>query len=568
VSGVDFDDAVDVVIVGSGAAGLVAALVVAERGMRPLVVEKSGAVGGSSSLSGGGLWIPDNPLMRAAGVADSVDDALTYLQDIIGDVGPASSPQRRAAFLRGGPEMVEFLQRLGCRFVRAAGYPDYHPDRPGGSVAGRCIEAKVFDLRTLGSWSDKVRGTPRRAFPVYSGELAGVALSSRTAKGRRTAARVAGRLLWRRLFRQRPVTMGQSLVGQLLHLSLRRSARIWLHAALIDLVVEDGRVVGAVIDRDGQQVRVGAAHGVVLAAGGFAHNDEMRQRHQPHPTSTVWTSASPTDTGDAIRIGIAAGAATALLDDAWWIPTALTPDNRRSPLLRERSLPCSIIVDSSGRRFMNESASYVDVGHWLYERHQQVPAVPSWIIIDSKHRGRYPFFMLRPGKTPPAAVGPGFLDAADTLEDLAAKTGVDPAGLAATVQRFNAFAAAGRDEDFHRGENAYDRYYGDPRNKPHPNLGPLDTPPYYASAVYPGDLGTKGGLLTDEHARVVRADGTPIPGLYAAGNTTASVMGRRYAGPGATLGPALTFAYLGARHATADTTHPHDTGHPGIHGRR
>ena len=238
------------------------------------------------------------------------------------------------------------------------------------------------------------------------------------------------------------------------------------------------------------------------------------------------------------------------MDDAWWGPSLLLPGAIAVFTLRERSLPGSIIVDAKGERFMNESASYVECGHRIYERNQNVRAIPAWLVIDDKHRTRYPFVMLRPGRTPDNMIESGFLKRADSLAELAGQIGVDPDGLAGTVQRFNRFAAAGRDEDFHRGDTAYDRFYGDPRIRPNPNLDTIDTPPYYAAAIYPGDLGTKGGLLTDEHGRVLREDAKPITGLYAAGNTTASVMGRTYPGPGCTLGAATVFAYLGAQHAT------------------
>jgi 3-oxosteroid 1-dehydrogenase len=288
---------------------------------------------------------------------------------------------------------------------------------------------------------------------------------------------------------------------------------------------------------------------VLLSAGGFAKNAQMRETYERAPTSTEWTSVPPGDTGDAIRAGIDIGAATALMDDAWWGPTLVDPaTGTPSFILWERSFPHSIIVDSSGRRFMNESESYVDAGHHQYERNEQVPAIPAWLIVDARHRRRYPMATLPPGLTPRSALKSGFLTKAVTLDELAGAIGVDPAGLADTVERFNALAGAGVDEDFGRGRTAYDHVYGDPSNHPNPNLGTIERAPFYAVKVWPGDLGTKGGLLTDEHARVLREDSTPIPGLYAAGNTTASVMGRTYPGPGSTIGPATTFAYIAMRH--------------------
>ncbi|MCS7252174.1 MAG: FAD-binding protein, partial [Thermoflexus sp.] len=268
----------------------------------------------------------------------------------------------------------------------------------------------------------------------------------------------------------------------------------------------------------------------------------------PHPTRKEWAVGAPGNTGDAIRAAQAIGAAVALMDKAWGGPVVITPQGQPLFLVGERSLPFSIIVDSKGERFMNESASYVDCWRWQYERHRQVPAIPAWLIMESRHRRYYPFGTLPPGITPRSATGPQFLVRANTLRDLAQRIGVDPEGLERTVARFNEMARRGRDEDFHRGDSAYDRFYGDPRVKPNPNLGPLERPPFYATAVYPGELGTAGGLLTNEWGQVVREDGRPIPGLYATGNAAASIFGGTYPGPGSTLGPACVFAYIGMQH--------------------
>ncbi|MEM5774926.1 MAG: FAD-binding protein, partial [Anaerolineaceae bacterium] len=288
---------------------------------------------------------------------------------------------------------------------------------------------------------------------------------------------------------------------------------------------------------------------VILAAGGFARNNEMRQRYHPHPITADWTVATPGDCGDAIRAGIKAGAATALMDDAWWGPCFIDSKGVSQFMIWERSFPYSIIVDSAGKRFMNESASYVDCGHWQYERNRQVPAIPAYLITDAHHRRYYPLGVGLPGVTPKAYYESGMLTRADTLEELAQKMGIDPQGLRDTVLRFNQHAVQGKDPDFQRGESAYDRIYSDPRIKPNPNLAPLTKAPFYAVRVWPGDLGTKGGLLTNEHAQVLRDDGSVIPGLYAAGNSSASIMGRTYPGPGSTIGPAMVFGMIAGRHA-------------------
>lgn len=539
----------DVLIVGSGAAGLVASLRAHARGLRTLVVEKSEKIGGASAYSGGGLWIPDNHVSKAAGLADSFEEALTYMESIIGDAGPASSRERKVAFLENGPRMVRFLEELGFRWVAAAGYADYYPDKPGGKELGRGIEGRVFDARRLGEWRQHLLMNPLSApVPIYTAEVSRFVLMVCTLRGFFTAVWVLlVRMLGRRLLGQIPMTNGKSLVGQLLLLNLRRKLPIWRSSPMLELVVQDGRVVGAVVEREGQRIAVRASRGVLLCAGGFAKNQEMRETFEEAPVSVAWSSVPPGDTGDAIRAGVGIGAATALMDDAWWGPTLVDPaSGKPSFILWERSCPHSIIVDASGSRFMNEAESYVDAGHHQYERNRTVPAIPAWLVVDARHRRRYLMASLPPGSTPKSAIHSGFIVKADSLDELARKIGVDPGGLAKTVARFNEMARRGVDEDFGRGRTAYDRLYGDPSNKPHPNLGTIERAPFYASKVFPGDLGTKGGLLTDEHARVLRTDGTPIPGLYAAGNSSASVMGRSYAGPGATLGPATTFAYIAA----------------------
>ncbi|HEY0117775.1 MAG TPA: FAD-binding protein [Cellulomonas sp.] len=550
-----FDLVTDVVVVGSGSAALTAALAAADGGRDVIVLESTDLVGGSSAMSGGGAWIPNNPVMKAAGVEDSYEKARQYIDLCIGDVGPASSPERRHAFLTEGPAMVSFLQGLGFTYVHARGYPDYYPERPGGSAVGRCIEGERWNTKKLGPWAKKVRGYI--PLPGHTYEFAQINLSFRTLKGFLTAANVVGiQTIGRALIGQRPAGMGNSLIGQLLYLALERKVQVLTESPLVELITEGDVVVGVVATRDGKPTRIGARRGVMLAAGGFAHNDAMRQKYEEHPITTTWTSANPGDLGGAVQAGMAVGAATALMEDAWWGPTVINPDGSAQFLLAERSLPHGFIVDASGERFMNESESYVDAGHHTYERNRTVEAIPAWLVMDARHRRWYPFAINLPGITPKKVLESGALVKAGSLEELAAKTGIDAEGLRRTASRFADFARTGKDEDFHRGDSAYDRFYSDPRVKPNPNLGAVSDPPFYAAKVYPGDLGTKGGLLTDELARVLREDGSVIEGLYAAGNTTASVMGHTYPGPGATIGPAMTFGYIGGKHAAAKAPTP------------
>ncbi|MCS7117289.1 MAG: FAD-binding protein [Thaumarchaeota archaeon] len=539
----------DALIVGSGAAALVGALVVKVAGFEPIVVEKTDLIGGSSAMSGGGLWIPNNPVMKEMGYVDSFEAALTYLTNVVPEAGRATSPERIRAFLENGPKMVSFLSDLGFRWRAAVGYPDYYPEKPGGSATGRSIEGAVFDGRKLGEWLGRLRRYPGAPpLPIHITDAAKLYLMRRTASGLATALKLGLMTAGYRVLGRVPLTLGASLVGQLLWLCLQRGVEVWLNSQVVDLIESDGKMVGAVVKREGRSIRVRTRGGVLVASGGFERNQAMRERYLPRPTDARWTVGSPGNTGDLIEVAQRHGAQVALMDKAWGGPVMITPKGETSFVLAERSLPFGIIVDSSGERFMNESASYVDCWRAQYERHKKVSAIPAWLIIDSRHRSYYLFGTLPPGRTPESATGPGFLMRANTLRELGERTGVDPTGLEATVRRFNAMARSGKDEDFGRGDSAYDRYYSDPKVKPNPNLGPIEKPPYYATAIYPGDLGTSGGLLTDEHGRVLHVDGHPIEGLYAAGNASASPFGGTYPGPGSTLGPACTFAYIAMRH--------------------
>jgi 3-oxosteroid 1-dehydrogenase len=536
-----------VVVVGSGAAALTAALAVKDSGLEPLVVESMDTIGGSSGMSGGGMWIPNNPLMLRAGVPDSYEQARLYMDTVIGDVGPASSPQRRDAYLRQGPRMVEWLSRLGFRFHYTPGYADYYPEQPGGSVKGRSVEPDFFDLNKLGAYKGKINGALPLA--LHTLDASKISLSFRVFSAfLHTAYLIGVRNIGSRLMGKSLTGLGGALIGQLLYLALQRSIPVWTNSPMVELIYEGGRVKGVVVEKEGKRTAV-YSKAVILAAGGFAHNNEMRQRYHPHPITTDWTVANPGDLGIAIQAGMAIGAATALMDDAWWGPVFIDHKGKSQFMLWERSAPYSFIVDSSGQRFMNESASYVDCGHWQYERHRRVPAIPAYLIMDSRHRKYYPFGMMLPGQTPKEVFESGMMVRADSLEELAKALNINGENLLETAKRFNQFAASGKDLDFHRGDSAYDRVYSDPRVKPNPNLAPVERPPFYAVRVWPGDLGTKGGLLTDECARVLNTNGDPIEGLYAAGNTTASVMGRTYPGPGSTLGPAMVFGMIAGRHA-------------------
>ena len=544
------DVSVDLAIVGSGGGGLVAALAALDLGLEPLVLEKQEKVGGSTGMSGGIIWMPDNPLMRAAGVPDSHRDGLAYLDDVVGDAGPASSPERRETFLNEGSQMIEFLQRKGVRFVRCEGYSDYYPNANGGNARGRSIEGVPYDARRLGRWRDQMWPSlaSSHGLVIKTNEMRSVQYFNRSPRAFVVAARVFLRTRLAQLRRQNLLTNGASLVGQLLKvlMDLERDDCVWTNARVDDLVVEDGRVVGVRVVRGGTPVTVGARRGVLLAAGGFARNAEMRRRYSgDQPNEAAWTIANPGDTGEVLAAAMGLGARTDLLDEAWWLPST----GRflgASTVGQARQRPRAIFVDSAGQRFCNESNSYVEVGKAMYAN----KAVPCWLVFDEGYCRRYaPSANPFQRRLPKGAVESGAVRQADTVEALARQIGVDPAGLVSTVERFNRFAAKGLDPDFGRGQSAYNDCLGDPGYKPNRSLGPLDEPPYYATEIYPGDVGTCGGLVTSEHAQVLDEHGAPIPGLYATGNITATVMGRTYPGAGASIANTMVFGYVAARHA-------------------
>lgn len=542
-----WDREVDVLVVGTGAAGLTAAIAAAAEGRSVLLVESTPKWGGSTALSGGGAWMPTNPLMRRIRLDDSVEKALAYMDAIIGDVGPASSAERRRAFVETVPAVVRLFARLGVRWSAAKDYPDYYPERVGG-MTGRAIEVEPFDTRRLGPWAKSGRLDEGVPLPMKTDDFWLLARAWSTSDGLARGVRVAGRVAGSFLRGQRACGMGAGMVATFLSIVLRQSTDVLLETPLVDLVTagDPQEVTGGIVRRpDGSTLRVRARHGVVLGAGGFARNRAWRELHHGVPG---YSSAAAGDDGSAIAIAQVLGAQLALMDDAWWGASFDLGDGKVMFSVSERSMPFSIMVDQAGHRFVNESASYIDVGHAILERNRTVPANPCWLITDARHGRRYLNSAAMMGGDL-AKVGCQVKSA--TLEEIAGKLGMEPATLRATVDRFNGFARRGVDEDFGRGNTSYDNYYGDPRVRPNPNLGPLEQGPFSAFRMVPGDLGTKGGLLTDADARVLHADGAPIAGLYAAGNTTASVMGRTYAGPGSTIGPAIVFAYRAARHAAA-----------------
>jgi 3-oxosteroid 1-dehydrogenase len=533
----------DVIVVGSGAAGMTAALTAAHHGLRTVLIEKAPTFGGSTARSGGGVWLPNNDVLLSEGVPDTPEGARTYLKHITGD---DVDDDLRAAFLDNSPAVLRFvLENTPLRLRWVTGYSDYYPEAPGGLPRGRSLEPHPLNAAVLGDELANL-APPYLAAPtgmtVTQADYRWMNLMARHPKGLLRAARVAGRRVASLILRRRLLSMGQALSAGLRVGLSTADVPVLLSTPLTNLVTENGRVVGVEILRDGAPATVRATRGVLLASGGFEHNERMRKEYQQAPIGTEWTVGAVENTGDGIEAGMRLGAAVAFMDDAWWGPSIVLP---RGPYfcLAERSLPGCIMVNLRGERFVNEAAPYVDAVHAMYDTN----SVPAWLIADQTYRNRYIFAGLGPRQPFPGRwYKSGAVHRAPTLEALAEKIDVPPEALRDTVTTFNGFAESGVDSEFHRGDSAYDRYYGDPRNRPNPNLAPLRRAPFYAIKIVPGDLGTKGGLRTDTAARVLREDGSVIEGLYAAGNASAPVMGRTYAGPGATLGPAMVFGYLAA----------------------
>ena len=550
-----WDRSVDLLIAGSGGGGMVAALAALDCGLEPLVIEKQGLIGGSTGLSGGMVWLPNNPLMRADGILDSHEDGLAYFDDVVGDIGEPSSRARREMFLAAGYEMINFLMRKGVRLVRCPGWSDYYPNHKGGNEAGRAIEGIPYNAAALGNWRDKVQPSMAKSyggFVLKTNELRAVQYFNRSPRAFAVATRVFARTRAAKLRRQELLTNGASLIGQMLKalMDLRGEPPIWTEAAMQDLLVDDGRVVGARVTHNGTSLNIEARKGVLLAAGGFSRNADMRRRYGgDQPNDGRWSIANAGDTGEVLQTAMRLGAKTDLLDEAWWLPSIFIADggDAARALGSGRQRPGAVYVDGTGRRFCNESNSYVEVGKAMYAN----KAVPCWMVFDEGYIHRYvsganPF---KKRSLPEELIERGAVLRGKTIADLARHMEVPADALEQTVKRFNGFAAKGLDPDFGRGQSAYNDCLGDPGYRTNAALGPLDKAPYYATKVVPADVGTCGGLVANEYAQVLDENDRVIEGLYATGNITATVMGRNYLGAGGSIAYTMVFGYVAARHA-------------------
>lgn len=545
---------VDLLVVGSGT-GMAAALAADELGMSALIVEKTSYVGGSTARSGGAIWLPASPVLVASGSTDTEAAARSYLRAVVGATAP---PERSDSFLQYSGAALEMLRRTTpMKFSWAKGYSDYHPEKPGGSAVGRTCECRPFNTRRLGAQRGRLRpGVMKATFPmpVTGADYRWLNLMSRTP--RKSLPRIMLRAfqgLGGLLLGRNYVAGGQALTAGMFAGVLRAGIPVWTDTSLTRLTTQDGRVTGAVLTRDGEPVTVTARQGVVLAAGGFDHRMDWRWKFQSESLGEHSSLGAEGNTGDAIRIAQELGAATDLMDQAWWFPAfAALPDADPLVMLAERSLPGSLLVDQTGQRFVNEACDYMSFGQRLLKREQAGNPVESmWMIFDQRYRNSYlmaaELFPRMP--IPKSWYDAGIAHRSDDLTALGSAIGVPSEAFRATMARFNDFAANGQDPDFGRGLSAYDHYYGDPTIRPNPNLRPLRDGPFYAVQVVLSDLGTCGGLRADSRARALREDGTVIDGLYAIGNTAANAFGASYPGAGATIAQGLVYGYVAARHA-------------------
>ena len=555
-----WDSQVDVLVIGSGAGGMLAGLVAAHNRADVLIVEKDKQWGGTSATSGGGIWIPGSDAAKAVGFEDDLEGAFTYVRALSKDNVPDANIR---AYVDNAAPMLRWVSAHTSLQYMAFPYPDYHAENPGGSPTGfRTHMPLPLDGKALGADVRTLRFASPAAslFGYLNWHFDETYDILYRAKGwwRRLGASLARYWLdWPFRFssaKDRRLTLGNALAGGLRLALNERKVPLWLDTALVELVHEHGKVTGAVVSQGGKRLRIGARMGVVLAAGGFDKNQAMRDGNAPLYPNAGYSGGVSSNTGDAIRAGAAIGAGTMNLQSAWAAPVFHVPGEDRGRLCTiERALPGCIMVNGSGQRYLNEAASYHIVGQQMARRQaEHGDASPSWIVFDHRYRHLYPMGPLYPLIPDWAQSGQVKLivKKAPTIEGLAAQMGVDPGGLAATVSRFNAGAAKGEDPDFRRGEAAYDKMYGDPRQAPNPCLCPIDRGPFYAMPIYPGDIGTNGGLTTNARARVLDQAGQPIAGLYAVGNSAASAMGESYPGAGVTIGPAMTFGYIAARDMT------------------
>lgn len=547
----------DVVVVGSGAAGMTAALIATDLGLQTALIESCAVVGGTTAVSGGAVWVPAHHHMAELAYSDSISEGLEYLRQTLGE---HFDPAMAQAYLETGPELIRYLEAKSRVAFRAGPLPDYYSNRPGGKDRYRALDPLPLAARELGNDIELLR-PPHPQTVIFGATYTTGEVATILRKDKGWIGLIAGRMArqycdipW--LVRQGTaprLTLGNALVGRLL-LSLRdRKVPILTETRLESLVRSGDRIEGIVATTQGKPLHIRARCGVVLAGGGFGANSQMRATYLTRAPD-VRRGVAPADinTGEAIAAGMAAGAATRLMDEAWWIPVyRLEHAGLTCGMFFDRAFPGCMIVNRQGARFMNDGSNYDETGRAMANA-AAMPDEPSFYIFDEHYRRNY--------LAGPMLAMPRLFDAmlpkdvkrivvkADSLSELAGKLGIDTEGLEAGVARYNQFAKSGVDADFHRGEETYERHYSDPKHKPNNTLGPIGKAPFYAIAIHAGDIGTKGGLATNCDGQVIDASAKPIPGLYAAGSSAASMMGRTYPAGGVTIGPAMIFGARAAMH--------------------
>ncbi|MGV1008603.1 MAG: FAD-dependent oxidoreductase [Dermatophilaceae bacterium] len=560
VSGAEYD----LVVLGTGAAGLSTGLVAANEGLRVLVLEKTDHFGGSTCYSAGTCWIPNSRYVKEAGIVDDDKAAATYLEHLVGDRGPREMWQ---AYLDAGPKMIDYLETLGITWIPFPGFVDYYPELPGAGHGYRALEPAPFDGKKLGRVDfPHVRG-PVPEFALFGGQL----MVRRTevtkllkildgaprerAGGAGTALPLGVKWVWdrtRRWPRSTRMVMGNALIANLYYNLKKRGGTVWLNARTSRLTTEEGRVTGLVVEHEGRVLEIQARKGVVLAAGGFPGSAELREKYLRQPAAQ-YTRAVESATGDTFALAEAVGGVLGPQDEngALWFPSSVGYRRDGSeavfPHIWDRAKPGMIAVNAAGARFTDESRSYNHFVRAMYESHKTVPTIPAWLVADHAHMMKYGLGMVYPASAGPLMkrwVDTGYVHRAATLRQLAEQIGVDPNGLEASVRKYNADAVTGVDTEFHKGESAYSGQYGDPEHGPNVNVGPLDVAPYYAIAVHPTPLSTGRGLAINPDGQVLKADGTPVPGLFAAGSDAQQVFGVQYPGGGCQVGAGMTFGYI------------------------
>ncbi len=553
-----FDETYDFVIVGSGGGAMTAALAMAGAGKSVVILEKSRWVGGTTAKSGGTMWIPNNRYMDAG--EDSTDKAIVYLDAVVtdGPAFPGTSPARRRAYAVEAPRMIDFLHDAGIALERGSRFwPDYYDELPGGCKTSRTVQALPFDKNELGEWASRLR-QGFLEMPVRLDDAQKIPFAGRSWAIRLMLAKVAFRIALGKLLGRRWVTAGAALQGRMLQAVLKTSTDIRTESPVSELVLEGDRVGGVVTVQDGKPWKLGARLGVLVNAGGFGKSHAMRDKYLPG-SHVEWSNEIESNTGDMHRAMERVGAVLAQMDEVVGFQSTRAPGWDKAYVIPGMqgvtAKPHAILVDQTGVRYLNEGGSYELFCQSMRERNLIAPAIPSWGIMDSQYMAKYSLAeRIGGGAVKPAWLESGWLKQGDTLSELARTIDVEPAALEATVKRWNRMVEAGSDQDFHRGERAYDNYLGDPffSDGPNKTMGKIEQGPFYAAEVIPADVGTYGGVVTNVNAQVLSATGVPITGLYACGISTASPFGGVYPGAGASVGPSMTFGWIAANHAAGN----------------